>query len=90
MLDYLHQHGGVQPSQALIAVGQCGLEDLQPGALRLRHGVEVQVTRGEPQRPGRDVGGDDPLDVALGEQVLDQRARTATEVARRCAPRWRG
>ena len=80
MLDDLDEHGGVQAGEPVVAVGECRLQDLQPGALPLRHRVEMQPARSDLQRSGRYVGRHDALDGSLGEQVLEQRTVTAAEV----------
>ena len=62
MLDDLHQHGGIEPGQPVIAVGERGLEDRQPLALVIGHLVELEVAAGQLQRPGGHVDRGDVLD----------------------------
>ena len=80
VLDDLHQHGGVEPGQPVVTVGERGLEDRQPLALVIGHLVELEVAGGQLQRPGGHVDRDDVLDVGVREQVPGERAGAAAEV----------
>ena len=80
MLDDLHQHGGIQPGQPVVAEVS-GTGKRQPLALAVGHLVEPEVAGGQLQRPGGHVDRGDVLDLGVGEQFPGERAGAAAEVA---------
>lgn len=81
VFDHLHQHDRVEAGQPVVAVGQRRLKDPEPGPLPLAHAVEPEEARGPLERSHRHVDGDDLVDGAVREQLGDQSALTAAEVA---------
>jgi hypothetical protein len=81
VFDHLHQHRHIQTGQPVVAVGQRRLEQFDAGTLQLAHPVELQPAGRDLQRPRRYVDGDNALDRLLGQQITDQDAFAAAEVA---------
>ena len=80
VLDDLHQHGGVEPGQPRVAVGQRGLSSRSRS--RWRSGIRSRRSRrgGDLQRAVRHVDADDLGERRVGEQRREQRALAAAEV----------
>ncbi|BDH55430.1 hypothetical protein MTP03_03690 [Tsukamurella sp. PLM1] len=50
VLDHLHEHRRIEGCEAVVLVGESGLEQVDPAALALGHVVEMQALRGALQR----------------------------------------
>src|SRR5262245_15642754 len=80
VLDHLDRGGRVEAGQALVAVGQGGLEELDALALSRRELLEPQARMRDLERPVRDVDAEDLLELSLVHELADELAAAAAEV----------
>jgi len=80
MFDDLHDRRRVEAAQALVAITERAVDELDPLALPLGQAIEVQTLAGDLQGAVRDVEADDALEPFLSQEPPEEIAVAATQV----------